>query len=169
MLGLGETFEEMLAHVLHDDRLGQVAAQQLLGSQREQHLPTMPGRANTRHTVEGMAGDVVRPGYFGRPAVQTHSYAQRLGGLPGSFGQAALNIQGGLQGLQGQRKGGLESVSNDFENSSPVFGHGCVEDGVVPLGGFLHGRRLTFPQRGAAHHIGEQKGDRSGRQGRVGI
>src|SRR5690349_13229807 len=98
--------------------------------------------------------------------MQRHAHPQRVQRRgPGGCLQGALGGEGGGHGLVRQQEGGGEAVATALKDDPLLGAQRGAQQGVVLRQGLLHGGGVVLPAARAALDVGEQEGDRAGRQG----
>jgi hypothetical protein len=96
--------------------------------------------------------------------MQGHAYSKWPGRTPHFTLERTLGFQRGRQRIRGTGKGRVEAIPSRVEDDTMSGSDRVAQDGIVAGKGIPHGRWVLFPQPGAAFNIGEEKGDRAGRQ-----
>jgi hypothetical protein len=164
-LRLGQVLQPRLAEIPQPDRGRQLGAEQLPGGPGEQHLPAMPSRADPCRAVHIQAG-VVLADHDRLARVDPHPDAQHRAVGPGMGGKHPLPGNGRRHRIAGLGKGNEEGVAFGADLAAVESGEGG------PKQPSMLGQDLDVPvaqplqQPGGPFDVGEQQGDRSGRQPR---
>ena len=161
-LGPPQSLQVMLAEVAQLATGGQPVHDQGGRGRRQEHLAAMPGGHDPRGAVESRA-EVVALARRGLAHVQAHADAERPGLAPRLARERALGVQAGADPVDGRVEDGHEPVADRFHDL-PTGGLDAVtEDRVVALERALHRLLVVLPELGAAFHVREHEGQRSGR------
>jgi len=115
-----EVFETMLSEVSETRPCRKLIAHQLLGREREQHLPTVGCGKQPRYPVYRRT-EVVPIALLCGSCVQSHPHPKRSDVLPFGREESTLALQGGFQGIRGSREGTTEGVTDRLEDVATVL------------------------------------------------
>ena len=122
----------------------------------------MPDRHQARRPVDRRTV-VVAPALLGCPGMEGHTHAElRL--TPQLGLEGALSCHSGCEGVGGFREGSVDTIAGALDNRAPMRRDRVAQQGVMARESCRHCLRVALPELRTVLEIGEQPGDRAGRQ-----